>query len=223
MEVQTEDKSEINAIQSLPELYRNFEIVTADHCQQAATVLSDAKKRVAVLEERRKQITKPLDDAKKSVMDLFRPATDACAALERIIKPKIAHYHNEQERIRREAQAKAEEEARKERARLEAQAAKAREKGKEERAEALEIKAATTVAVTPAIATQKITGASVRKVWSAEVIDVIELCKAIVAGDIPPTVIDFKQSELNRLATTWQNNRAFPGLRISQQSVVMSR
>lgn len=223
MEVQTEDKSEISAIQSLPDLYKGFEIVTADHCQQAATVLSNAKKRVAALEERRKLITKPLDDAKKSVLDLFRPATDAYTSLERIIKPKIANYHNEQDRIRREAQAKAEEEARKERAKLEAQAAKAREKGKEERAEALEMKAATTVAVAPIVAPQKIVGASVRKVWSAEVTDVIELCKAIVAGEIPPSVVDFKQSELNRLATTWQNNRVFPGLRISQQSVVASR
>lgn len=221
--VPASDQELISEVVSLPDLYQSFEIKTADDCQFASDVLSKAKDRIKTLESNRKKITAPLDQAKKAAMDFFRPATDAMTKLEGVLKPKIAAYINEQERLRREAEAAAEEKARKERERLEARAEKARESGKDEKAAALELQAATTVAVTPAVPETKISGASVRKVWKGKVTDVKALCAAVADGTLPPTVVEFKQAELNKFAGVFQNTRDIPGLEIFQESVVASR
>ena len=221
--IQKDDREEIGHIVSLYERCKSMVVNSQQDCQVAADVLSDVKARIRLLDDRRKAITAPLDAAKKSVMDLFRPAADAGADIERELKGKIGAYMTEQERIRREEQAKAEEKARKERERLEARAQAAAESGNVEKAVELELRAATTVAVAPAAESAKIAGASVRYSWSAEVTDIVALCKAIGAGELPPTLVDVKQSELNRIASTWQNNREFPGLRISKKPVVASR
>lgn len=217
------DQQEIQQVVRLPDLYREMIIKTHDDCQSAADILSEAKEKVKALEDRRKQITKPMDDAKKSVMDLFRPATDALSQLEKVLKPKIAKFHEEQEAARRKAEAEAEEKARREREKLEAKAEKLRDEGKAEQADALEYQAATTVAVTAANTAPKVSGMSVRKTWVAEVTDPVAVCKAIAAGELPPTIIEFKQAELNKVASTWQNTREFPGLNIHQKSTVASR
>jgi hypothetical protein len=216
------DQKDIQNLVNMVEEYQNFEVATVNDCQEAANILGRAKTRFSDLEARRKEITKPLDDAKKSVMDLFRPATDALASLERIMKPKIAAFQHKQEQLRRQEQAAADEKARKERERLEKRAEAAREKGQEEKAAALEEKAFTTVAAAPATPEVSVTGVSMRKVWKAEVTDVKQLCALIASGEIPPSVIEFKQAELNRLASTWQNSKQFPGLRIFQDSSVAS-
>ena len=181
------DQKDIQNLVNMVEEYQNFEVATVNDCQEAANILGRAKTRFSDLEARRKEITKPLDDAKKSVMDLFRPATDALASLERIMKPKIAAFQHKQEQLRRQEQAAADEKARKERERLEKRAEAAREKGQEEKAAALEEKAFTTVAAAPATPEVSVTGVSMRKVWKAEVTDVKQLCALIASGEIPPS------------------------------------
>lgn len=221
--VPKDDKEKIQGLVALVDEYRNFPVETAEQCQQAADILSEAKGNHKALEDRRKLITAPLDAAKKSVMDLFRPATDALKDLEAILKPKIGSYHRKIEEQQRKEQAEAEEKARKERERLQQRADAARDKGQHEKADNLDMQAASTVATPPAIAPTKTAGVSVRRVWKAEVVDPIALCKEIAAGNIPPTVLEFKQAELNKIASTWQNNRQFEGLRIYQDSSVASR
>ena len=221
--VPQDDKQEIQHMVDLVEQYESFSVTNAEECQKAADVLREAKNSVKALEDRRKAITQPLDTAKKSVMNLFRPATDALSRLEKILKPKIANYYAEEERKRKAAEAEAEARARKERERLEKRAEAARDKGDVEKAENLEVQAATTVATAPATTEAKATGVSVRKIWKAKVTDPVALCKEIAAGNIPPTVLDFKQAELNKIASTWQNNREFQGLTIYPENSVASR
>lgn len=220
--VPTKDQELIDEVAGMPEAYKNLAVKTLEDCEFAANVLKESKASIKILEDRRKLITSPMDAAKKSVMDLFRPAVDAAAKLEKIIKPKISAYYSEQERLQKIAEAEAAEKQRKEREKLEAQADKARAKGQIEKAEALEVQSVTQVSVV-APAPQRVSGVSVRKSWVAEVTDPIAVCKLIAEGLIPPTVLDFKQSELNKIASTWQNSKEFAGLKISQQSIVASR
>lgn len=221
--VPSKDQQEIKEVVRLPDLYKELQIKTHEDCQAAADVLSDAKARVQALEDRRKLITGPLDLAKKSVMDLFRPATDALSALERVLKPKIAKFHQDQEAERLRLEAEAADKAKREREKLEAKAEKLREQGKAEQAEQLQIQAETTVAATPVLHTPKVSGISMRKTWTAEVTNPVEFLKAIIVGDAPVTVLEFKQAELNRLAGVWQSNKTIPGLSITQKSSVASR
>jgi hypothetical protein len=94
------------------------------------------KGQVERIEAWRKGITKPMDDAKKIVMDHVRPAIDAFAKAEEDVKAKCkAFYRAEQERQARE-RAEAERQAREERQRLEAEARAADERARREREEA---------------------------------------------------------------------------------------
>lgn len=217
------DQQQVQKVVDLAKEYENFEIATVEDCQYAANILVDLKKNCKALESRRKEITKPMDDAKKSVMALFKPATDALTAVEKMLKPRIAKFQQEQEAKQRQLEAEAREKARKEREKLEARAEKAREKGQVEKADALEEKAMTTVAQTPVAAPTKVSGVSTRKRWVAEVTDVQAVCRGIANGDIPASILEFKQAELNKFASTWQSNKQFDGLNIYQDSIVSTR
>ena len=105
--------------------------------------VKDAQKR---LDELRKSMTRPLDAAKKAIMDFFRAPEDKLAKAEAGIKRAMVTYQDEQERLRREEQRRAEEAARRERERLAEQAReaerKAREKAEAERKAAEEARQA---------------------------------------------------------------------------------
>ncbi len=189
----------------------------------AAKYLFDNKAEQKRLDAERVELVDPLNKVVKRINGMYKPVLDVLAQAETIVKRAVGTYQTEQERIAREAAARAEAEARKEREKLEAKAEKLADKGKIEQADALREQASATVAVIPQIAPAKVTGISSAKVWKAEVVDVVAVCKLIADGVLPPTLVDFKTAELNRVATTWQNTRQFDGLRIYSDVRVASR
>ena len=108
----------------------------------SADALKVLKAKAKSLEDRRKEITKPLDAAKKSVMELFRKPLIMLIDAERIIKKAMITYTDEQERQRREKEEKlrrqAEAEETRKRKALEEQARKQEEKAAELRKQAAE-------------------------------------------------------------------------------------
>jgi len=191
--------------------------------QTASVYLSDNKREQTKMEDQRTKLVKPLNDHVKDINAMFKPFMEILKNAEHIVKQRIGKYHHdEQERIRKD-QAAAEAAARKERDRLEARAASAAAKGQVEKAQNLELQAATTVAVMPAVSETKVTGVSVRMVWKGQVTDVKAFCLAIANGDIPASVVEFKASELNRVAAFIQNNKTIPGFKVYQDSSVASR
>jgi hypothetical protein len=127
-----------------------------------------AQKRV---EDLRTTITKPMNAALKAVNDFFRVPTDRLATAELSLKRAMGVYADEQHRQARAEQAAADERARKERERIEAQAAKAEAAGRTEKAEELQMRAATTVAPIIQREPPKVTGISTRDVWKFEITD----------------------------------------------------
>lgn len=125
---------------------RAMSIVTAEQYEAGAAELQAIKGKHREIDEARKLLTRPIDEAKKRIQDFFRAPLDFLEQAESIIKGKLVAYQNEQERLRREEQRKAEEIARKERERLEAAAREAeraaREKAAAERKAAEEAAAA---------------------------------------------------------------------------------
>lgn len=93
----------------------------------AADGLKQIKGKIRELDDQRKSITKPLDEAKLQVMNLFRRPLEALAGAEQSIKQKLIAYEAIEEQKRREEQERLAEIARKERERLQAEARKAEE------------------------------------------------------------------------------------------------
>lgn len=99
----------------------------------AAAETKAVKQRLADMETMRKAITRPIDEAKAKIMDLFRPATETLQKTETVLKDKMVGYQLAERRKAEEAQRLAEEEARKLRD-LAARESAAREAGAREEA-----------------------------------------------------------------------------------------
>ncbi len=161
-------------------MVESFEIVDASTYELAGEELTSIKRKAAQLEEQRKAITKPLDDAKKAVMDLFRGPTDLLAKAEAILKSKMLDYSQEQRRIAHEAQLAAERAAQAERDRLAAEAAALAAEGRAGEAMVKQQVAEMIVAAPPAVAEPaKVAGVSTRTSVEFEVVDMHALVKAV--------------------------------------------
>jgi hypothetical protein len=163
---------------------------------------------------------KALTQKKAEVLKPFREA-DA------FVRMKMSGYLQEQERIRQEAQRKAElaaqEAADKERVRLYNAAAKASAKGNEDKANAL-LEQAEDVYVQPVIIeptidkTVQLNGGSVTSKKDIEftIDNMKELCKAVADGFVPANVMDVQSGKLKNWLKTEGFIGSHYGLRISE-------
>ena len=161
-----------------------FKVLTADHYAQAGDELKRIKGAQKRLEALRRSITQPIDAAKKAVMDLFRGPETQLDQAERGIKAAMVTYSDEQERIRREEQRKADELARREREKLEAQAREAERKAREE-AEAKRRAAEEAAAAGRAAEAAKLNAQAARvEAKAAEKVEALEVRAATVVAPI---------------------------------------
>lgn len=204
----------------LHERVKNLTITGQADYESAAAVLRSVKDMAKSLEEARKRITTPLDNAKKAVMDLFRPPTLVLEIAEKKIKETMIAYTNEQERIRFEREEKlrkqAENEETKKRAALEEKARKAREAGNEEKADQLEQKAAEVHVQAPVLAStvQKVDGISMKQNWKARVID---------ANKVPREYLVVDEQKLNQMAKATKGSLSIAGVEFYAEDVLASR
>jgi len=143
------------------------------------------------------------------------------AEAEQILKRGLVAWDTEQERLRRE-----EEQRLQERARVEEEARRAQEAAALETAanatgdESLRAEAEQLInepSAAPAIAlprsTPKVAGLSYRENWTAQVIDLRALCRAIADGQQPTTLVVACQPALNQLARALKAQLRVPGVK----------
>ncbi|HEY2605095.1 MAG TPA: hypothetical protein VGJ10_03625 [Paraburkholderia sp.] len=126
-------KSAINALSTA----KAYQIDSADMRDLAARELTKIKTLQKDVDTKRKNITQPIDAAKKAVMDLFRAPLEYLDQAEVILKGSIQTFDRAEEQKRIAEQARLEEAARAERARL-AQEAAAREAAAREEADKIQ-------------------------------------------------------------------------------------
>lgn len=186
-------------------LSSTYKVATADQYNGAGDELKRVKAAQKRLDDLRKSMTRPLDAAKKAIMDFFRAPEDQLARAESGIKRAMIAFSEEQERIRREEQRKAEEAARKERERLEAQARKAAESGKTEKAEQLEERAAAVVAPVIQREAPKVSGVNLRDVWLFEITD---------PNLVPREYLVVDESKIRKVVGALKGDTTIPGIRV---------
>jgi hypothetical protein len=89
----TETQNEATTATQVRDELRLLPVVTSEQITFASELLVDVKGRLKELDERMREITRPLNEALKSTRDLFRPALDAYGEAEAILKQKIAAAH----------------------------------------------------------------------------------------------------------------------------------
>lgn len=203
---------------------REFKIATPEAALAAGEDLKRIKTLTKQVEEKRTTITGPINKALKEVNALFKPAQEWLGQAEKLLKSKLLEFQSEQARIAREAQAKADEEARKQREKLEQQMAKAEAKGKAEKAE--ELREQIQTQVTPIIpsAAPKISGIATREIWKAEVTDKMAFLKHVVEvrPDLAALVL-IDQSGLNAQARSLKEALDLPGVKAIKEQVITAR
>lgn len=139
--------------------------------EQAGEHLKSVKADYKKLEELRLSMTRPIDESKRKIMELFRIPLDKLVNAESWLKKVMLIYQQTQERLRQEQERKLQEKAEKERQEALRKAEQAREQGKEANAEKLEEKANNIIAPVLAPTIEKVSGVTTKKIWKFEVID----------------------------------------------------
>jgi len=208
--VETENK----AVAVLATEAERLMIKTQDDFSAAGELRKRAKGKIKQLEEIRKGITVPLDNAKAAVMALFKPPTEKLNEIIGKVDTLTIAYTDEQDRIAREAQAKAEEEARKAREKAEAKAKEFEAKGNGKKAEEWKEKAETVVAPVITAATPKVAGQFIQERWYAEVIDFKALSDDYKIVD---------QSKLDKVAQATKGKINITGVKFYSKKIVSGR
>lgn len=181
-----------------------FKIATAVSYQLAGEDLKRIKGAMKRLEDLRTAITRPMDAAKRAVMDLFRQPAERLETAERTIKGAMVSYANEMERQQREERDRAEREAQAERDRLAAAAARAADRGEADTADAIQQQADSVAAVVPIRETPKIAGIHFRDVWKFEITD---------AAAIPREFLQVDEQKIRRVVQAMKGDTRIPGVR----------
>lgn len=207
------------------ELVNDFAIVDDATFEIGADELKAIKAKASALDEQRKAITKPMDDAKKAVMDLFRAPIDALTKAEGILKGKMLGYQQEVERRANEARLEAERAAKAERERLERQAAELTAQGRTGEAAVKEQVAQMVVAAPVAVPRAPVVaGISTRETIDFEVTDLHALIKHVAERPELVNLLAADKVKLGAYVRGLGVQSNLPGVRVfPKQSIAASR
>lgn len=200
---------------------QQFTVASDPEYEIAGTDLKRIKDKMRALDDMRKSITRPIDAAKKAVMDFFRAPEDFLKSAESTYKRSMLAYQQDQERKRREEEARIRELQRQEQERLAKEAEVAEKAGDKETAEAIIQQAAEMpTAIVPRRDPPKVAGVKTQTRWSAEVTDQMMLIKAVAAGQVPMIAIEINQRFLNQQAVSLKGALNIPGVKaVSKEGI----
>jgi len=178
--------------------------------------------------EERINITKPLDEAKKEVMDIFRIPLEQLESAKKIVDSALANYHLQKQKEIKEAEEKAVEHARleeeKKKKALEEKAIKAEASGNELKAEILREKAEilhVPVIHKPMPIAPKVSGISMRTTWKAKVVDFKKIPANFYIND--PKVQSAISSVMDALAKATKGGIGVDGVIFEQITTTAGR
>lgn len=192
--------------------------------ETAGEELRAIKTRLSTLEAARLNITRPMDAAKKAVMDLFKGPVALLEKAEGTLKTKMLAYSQEQARKRAEEQAERERLARLERERLEREAAALAAAGKaEEAAVKQEVAQMVTAPVAAEAPKPKAAGISTVERWTFEVKDKAAMIAYVAAHPEYLDCLDVNSAEVRRLALAMKDKLPLAGVRVFKVESLAAR
>jgi hypothetical protein len=189
-------------------------IHTAAQYSTSACELQAIKGKWREVDDARKTLLKPINEAHDRIQAFFRQPLEFLRQAEIILKRKLLAYSDEQDRVRREEQRKADETARKDRQRIEAQAAKAAASGKVEKAEQLQERAASFVAPSIQREAPKVTGVNMREAWKYAIENEAAIPRAWLMVD---------ESKIRSYVANMKGDSQIPGVRVYCEKQMASR
>ena len=195
---------------------RALAINSIEDCAEAAGLLAQIKGQANALDKRRREITKPLDEAKARIMDLFREPLAILSKAEAAIKSAVGDFNRKQEEARIEADRVQREIAKKEEDRLRKLADKAEARGDLPKAQAFDERANLAQSFKPGNIVQPVSsvaGISVRKAWKYRIVD---------AALIPREYVLINETLLGNIARSTKGELKVPGVEFYADNVIAS-
>lgn len=210
---------------SVPERARTISITNNAQYEEAAEILKTIKGLRAEIDSTFNPIIAKAHEAHKEAIEQKKKVDAPLVEAETLLKPRMAAYLQEQERIRREEELRLQKQAQEEAERLQLEEAAALDSvGETAAANALLDEAPYVPPVIAPRVTPRVSGISMRHTWSAEVMDLAALLKAIVAGRAPIQCIQPNQAFLNQQARSLKNALNWPGVRaVPDSNIAASR
>lgn len=145
-------------------------------------------------------------EAHRSIVGAKKKHFEPIEQAERIVKPKIAAYQEEQERIRREEERRLQEEARKQAEEdALAQAAELEAQGDKEGAEALISEPVAPPPVVLPKSTPKVAGIATREVWQWRMID---------SNKLPRQFLKVDEQKISQIVRAMKSATSIPGIEV---------
>jgi hypothetical protein len=174
---------------------------------------------VKVLTELYTSTKQQIDAIKKPILEAEKADLGAINSVKEALGVKVQAYSREQERLHQEAVRKAQEEARKadeERKLAEAIAAEAA--GEKEEAEHILNEKTMEMPVIIQKAPAKSSGEVAKTTYSALVVDLGALVKAVAAGTVPLLAVKADESWLDKQATAFRDGLNYPGVEVKEST-----
>ena len=141
---------------------------------------------------------------------------------EGVLKRSLSAYQDAEQKRQREeaARIEAEQKAAEEESRL-AEAEELEKAGEHEAAaQVLDEPIVTAPPPAPAASAPKVKGVSMRETWSAEVVDLLKLVKAVAAGTVPLAAVQANGKVLNEQARSLKAELRWPGIKVHRGTSV---
>ena len=176
------------------------------------------------LEDKRLSLVAPLSGVVKEINALFKPPRDRIDEIVGIARKKMNNFARAQVALADEKKRQAEATARAERKEAQELAATLRKKAGQEAAVVADVvleeaeKKVVQAAKPAKVATTRGRESSViiSKIWKAQVVDIIELAKAVVDGKLPTHVLEPNMTALNDIARERKDPGTIHGVRFFQ-------
>lgn len=175
--IDEQSQMELTEAEKMALQYQDYSVASNEALLTADSDLTLIKQKIKQLDTDRKKATKPMDEAKKVIMELYKKPIERLEQARAIINNAMTSYRREQEKIRQEQERKAQELARKEEERqkkiLAEKIKRAEASGKSEKVEALKEQKAEVFVPAPVVQSTVVeTKNKPKKIWKYRVKDI---------------------------------------------------
>ena len=181
--------------------------------QAAGTKLKMISELTRVITDERMTITRPIDEAKKAVIDFFRVPLHRLVGATTLLKRALLTYEDKIERDRRAEEARLRDLQFKEKERMRKKAIQAVQVGKQEKAAELREQAENIPLPVVADTSPKVKGVATKVTWHAEVENLATLIKAVADGGLPSELLLPNMPALNGVARSLRGAMKYPGVK----------
>lgn len=202
-------------VTSVPDRAKGMTVTTAEDFVRAGELLKVIKQLRAEVDETFDPIIRKQFEAHREAIGQKKKVEAPLVEAENILKPRISAYLTEQERLRKEAELLAQKRAQEEaEAQQLADAALLDEIGETDLANQMLEQPPVVAPVILPKTTPKVSGIAMTKRYSAQVISLMELVKAVAAGKVPLMAIQANTVFLGQQARSMKEAMSYPGVRV---------